>query len=249
MEARWPASGRQQGSRPDPGAHTHASGRLPERHLRSPEARGVHGRSAPRCTWRRPPPRSPDGAVGCRGAQAAQVAARVAVGGGRDLAHIERRVQVLAPQHHLGGAATGGELVRGRQRVRQVACGRSAANRPPAEIVRRTLCRDRPQDPVPSSLTLAPSTPPSPPPPAAPTAAAPPPTLRIVSLLAASGSGTMTRRGMRRTTASSRSMGRLVAASTSTRSVGRVRSPSQWPMNSFFICTGGRSGAGKGGGR
>lgn len=53
------------------------------------------------------------------------------------------------------------------------------------------------------------------------------PTCSMRSRLAASGSGTNTRRGMRRMTASSRSMGRLVAASTSTRSPRRVRKPSQ----------------------
>mmetsp|Transcript_18672 Transcript_18672/g.40125 ORF Transcript_18672/g.40125 Transcript_18672/m.40125 type:complete len:309 (-) Transcript_18672:3809-4735(-) len=43
------------------------------------------------------------------------------------------------------------------------------------------------------------------------------------------------RRGMRLITASSRSMGRLVAPSTSTRSFWRVRRPSQQLMNSFLI--------------
>mmetsp|Transcript_18525 Transcript_18525/g.63134 ORF Transcript_18525/g.63134 Transcript_18525/m.63134 type:complete len:238 (+) Transcript_18525:570-1283(+) len=45
----------------------------------------------------------------------------------------------------------------------------------------------------------------------------------------------MMRRGRRRMTASSRSNGLLVAASTSTRSLSRVRRPSQLDMNSFFI--------------
>mmetsp|Transcript_1818 Transcript_1818/g.5290 ORF Transcript_1818/g.5290 Transcript_1818/m.5290 type:complete len:226 (+) Transcript_1818:1366-2043(+) len=60
-------------------------------------------------------------------------------------------------------------------------------------------------------------------------------TFKMRARLGASGRSTSRRRGRRRTTASSRSPGRLVAASTSTRSLLLVRSPSQLLMNSFLI--------------
>mmetsp|Transcript_16656 Transcript_16656/g.41733 ORF Transcript_16656/g.41733 Transcript_16656/m.41733 type:complete len:443 (-) Transcript_16656:1378-2706(-) len=60
-------------------------------------------------------------------------------------------------------------------------------------------------------------------------------TRRMVTRLLTSGRSTSRRRGRRRITASSRSNGRLVAASTSTRSHSEVFSPSQLDMNSFLI--------------
>uniref|UniRef100_A0A7C9DWV3 Uncharacterized protein n=1 Tax=Opuntia streptacantha TaxID=393608 RepID=A0A7C9DWV3_OPUST len=60
-------------------------------------------------------------------------------------------------------------------------------------------------------------------------------TLRIFALLGASGKLTINLRGNLRITASSRSKGLFVAASTNTRSVSLVRNPSQFTINSFFI--------------
>mmetsp|Transcript_30571 Transcript_30571/g.86441 ORF Transcript_30571/g.86441 Transcript_30571/m.86441 type:complete len:523 (-) Transcript_30571:2603-4171(-) len=60
-------------------------------------------------------------------------------------------------------------------------------------------------------------------------------TERIFVRLATSGRSTMRRRGIRRMTASSRSYGLFVAASTRTRSHSLVLRPSQLAMNSFFI--------------
>uniref|UniRef100_A0A7C9DUR7 Uncharacterized protein n=1 Tax=Opuntia streptacantha TaxID=393608 RepID=A0A7C9DUR7_OPUST len=60
-------------------------------------------------------------------------------------------------------------------------------------------------------------------------------TLRIFALLVASGKLTINLRGSLRMTASSRSKGLFVAASTNTRSVSFVRNPSQFTINSFFI--------------
>mmetsp|Transcript_42495 Transcript_42495/g.69811 ORF Transcript_42495/g.69811 Transcript_42495/m.69811 type:complete len:215 (+) Transcript_42495:605-1249(+) len=58
---------------------------------------------------------------------------------------------------------------------------------------------------------------------------------RMRARSAASGMSTSRRRGNRRSTASSRSKGRLVTPSTVTRSDGLLRRPSQAAMNSFLI--------------